>query len=139
MPTETLTETIAVGREEVLDAIAALDAAGHVLCALNGNMDSEMAQLFWSASTDLRVSAFGPLPDDDDEYDRDPINVETYARHCEKVVEAFREFRRPEPLERAMSDDDHYFIQRSIERRAASARRIREQGTIAPSGADDGP
>jgi hypothetical protein len=133
----TATDTVTLSREEVLDAISALGAASNVLSALDGNQaGGGLESYFGEASIALRLAAFGALPEDDEGYETDPVNVETWARGWEKASEALRKLERPSPLERTLSDDQHYELMLLGSKFEKWAEVARESGSI--SGVEPG-
>lgn len=130
----TETETVEVPRDVVIDALAHLAAAEEILVAMNDNIaPTELSEPLGEAKYGLWIAALGDLPEGNEEYERDAVNVEVEARGCEIAAAALRKaFAEVEPIVIRGGVDaihdlrDHVYV---LERRSE---RIRELGTIAP-------
>jgi len=131
--------TVSISEQDVLELIAALEAARAVLDVLNDRVDSEAGEVFENIACDIedRVFGFGALGEtDDDEYQRDPRVVEVWAREHELAAEALNR------LVQMADESDAYEIHgvgRNVLADEAAcmierARLIREAGTVAVNG-----
>jgi hypothetical protein len=132
--------TVSVSEQDVLELVAALDAARAVLDVLNDRVDSDAGEVFekigWDiAERALSVSQLGEENDDDEEYERNPRIVEIWARSQEIAAEALNALV-------AMADETDVYEIHGVSRNrladeaaciAEQARLIREAGTIAVS------
>ncbi len=102
----TAVDTVSVSREAILDAIGWLMAADDLFIALNDDTDSSPGVLFTSAGFDLKIAAFGENPEGEDEYERDPIIVETWARGYEHAAEVIRVLEETRELVKPLDAND---------------------------------
>ena len=78
------TETVAVDRAELVEAVAALDAASAVFTTLAGGTDNPLSEEFLGAAWRLYDAAFGPPSEDPAE----PTLVAVEARSDEFTAQA---------------------------------------------------
>lgn len=123
-----ITAKVVLDSEEAIDAVAALEAAGNVLSALNGFVEYDLSTFFWEQATKLQEEAFGDAWRDEGH----PATVEIQARADEKAAAALGALRKPDPVERALSDDDHYEITKRRERWLRDAEIMRRLQTVDP-------
>jgi hypothetical protein len=124
----TAVDTVSVEREALLDAIAWLSAAQEVFVSLNGRTDSNVGELFGRAEDGLRLAAFGPAPEGDDDYNHDPVLVETRARGYEHAATALDALSQTRELVKTVDVNDLFFEQRTLGKFAAEIREHRSLG-----------
>ena len=115
-------DTVSVSHEAILDAIGWLMAADDLFIALNDDTDSSPGVLFTSAGFDLKIAAFGENPEGDDEYERDPIIVETWARGYEHAAEVIRALAGSRELVKPIDENDLAWQEIRLKNEAAAIR-----------------
>lgn len=83
-----MSQTVSLNVDDVIEAIAHLDAANSVFISLNGGTNSSIGDHFDVAAWGLYQDAFGEEPKEEGEYERDPRIVEIHARSAELAAEA---------------------------------------------------
>ena len=72
----------------LIEALGIIYGAGETLTRLAGGVTTPIGEHFDAEAERIRKAAFGELPENDDEYDRDPIVVEMRARSYETAADA---------------------------------------------------
>lgn len=100
--------------DHLVEAIAGLDAAHTVFAAFAGGTDTPLSTFFLERAWDLKQDALGPNPEEDADFDSDPLIVRIEARSCEIAADAL----------------DTLGLDELASRYRGSAARMREAGTV---------
>lgn len=110
-------------RELIIEAVAGLDAAASVFASLNGGVETPPTEFFMELASNLKYDALGPAPQDDEGFDRDPVNIAVAVRSAELTAEALTSLG----------------LNRRARRYRTHAREMRENGTVAVPFRDEPP
>jgi hypothetical protein len=123
----TAVDTVSVEREALLEAVSWLYDAGSLFDSLNDATGSELGRLFDEACSALRLASFGEPPEEDAEYESDPVIVEMSARGSEHAANVLKALGKSRELVKPLDENDLWIQGNRLETVAAA---IRSAGNV---------